>query len=150
MLVHEFIGNQETDRRVHVRAQAVFLRGLGLSAGGVARLLGVHEVTVKRWLARYRREGREGLEDRPRRGRPPKLNGELREQLYQIVMLDPRLCGFNQDRWTLRALRLYLKRRHGVEISEMHLSRVLRGSGIFVKSEKRPRVERGDGGAGRG
>ena len=146
MLVHEFIGNQETDRRVHVRAQAVFLRGLGLSAGGVARLLGVHEVTVKRWLARYRREGREGLEDRPRRGRPPKLNGELREQLYQIVMLDPRLCGFNQERWTLRALRLYLKRRHGVEISEMHLSRVLRGSGIFVKSEKRPRVERGDGG----
>jgi len=146
LLVHEFIGNQETDRRVHVRAQAVFLRGLGLSAGGVARLLGVHEVTVKRWLARYRREGREGLEDRPRRGRPPKLNGELREQLYQIVMLDPRLCGFNQERWTLRALRLYLKRRHGVEISEMHLSRVLRGSGIFVKSEKRPRVERGDGG----
>lgn len=134
---------------MRVRAQAVFLRGVGLSVAGIAGLLGIHEVTVKRWLARYRREGVEGLEDRPRRGRPPKFNGELREELMRVVALDPRVCGFNQERWTLRALRVYLKRR-GVEISEMHLSRVLRSSNIYVKNGKRPEVEGSNGGDRRG
>ena len=52
------------------RARIVLLAADGVPLEQLARRVGVDRNVVRRWVDRYRAEGRDGLCDRPRPGRP--------------------------------------------------------------------------------
>lgn len=52
------------------RAQIVLLAAQGLDNDEIARRLNTRREVVSKWRKRYFEEGLEGLEERPRRGRP--------------------------------------------------------------------------------
>jgi hypothetical protein len=57
--------------RLRIRALMVLLAAeRGLVAAQIAAVVREHEQTVRRWLVRYRAEGRAGLSDAPRPGPP--------------------------------------------------------------------------------
>jgi transposase len=60
------------------RARIVLGLAGGVSVRRVARELGVDEKTVARWRDRFVSRGLEGLEDRPRSGRPWLYGPEIR------------------------------------------------------------------------
>src|SRR5579885_1196062 len=62
------------DLRVRHRAQALLLVAQGQSVSAVAWLFTTMEHCVRTWRERFLAEGRAGLLDRPRRGRPPQLD----------------------------------------------------------------------------
>ncbi len=62
----------DADPRVRQRGQALLLVAEGHPVAAVARLLHVGPNRIRAWRARFLAEGRSGLTDRPRRGRPPK------------------------------------------------------------------------------
>lgn len=64
----------DPDPRVRRRAQAVVLVEEGQTLTSVARLFHTSAHRVHVWHTRFATEGRTGLVDRPRRGRPPKLD----------------------------------------------------------------------------
>ena len=49
----------------------------GMSITGAAKKLGMSQPWGSKWWARYRAEGFDGLEDRPRSGRPPKVARDM-------------------------------------------------------------------------
>src|SRR6185436_13707175 len=62
-------------RRVAQRGQAVLLMADGVTAGDVARALGIHPRTVEKWRVRFSQgEPARKLADAPRSGRPPSLS----------------------------------------------------------------------------
>ncbi len=54
-----------------VRAQMVLLAAQGLSNDEIARRLNTRREIVSMWRKRFFEQGLAGLEERPRRGRPP-------------------------------------------------------------------------------
>jgi len=59
---------------VRTRCQMILLSSNGYSVAEIAKLTLFEEDTVLYWFDRYEAEKLNGLEDRPRRGRPPKSN----------------------------------------------------------------------------
>lgn len=85
--------------------------------------------TVYTWLKRYRRYGIDGLEDRPRSGRPRKerfLVGIVQAQAGQ----SPPCFGYPFSRWTVRFLTRHLESRLGVKVSASTVRRALRAAGF--------------------
>jgi transposase len=52
------------------RARIVLLAADGISSAQIAKRVEMHESNVATWRRRFLAEGRDGLEDRPRPGRP--------------------------------------------------------------------------------
>jgi transposase len=132
--------------REYKRAQAVLYKARGMSLGQIAQLLGVHWSTAQRYLARYKKYGVASFKDRPRPGRKPKLSEEGRKKLLTVSLKSPRLFGFLKNNWSLGMLRLYLKKETGIDISEVHIWRLLNKHKIVYKRPKL--VAPGKGGRG--
>jgi transposase len=55
------------------RLEAINLFKSGMAQAGIARKLRVHDRTVRRWIATFRRKGRGGVKAKPVPGRPRKF-----------------------------------------------------------------------------
>jgi transposase len=80
------------------RAQAVVLAKQGRTAQDIADALGCSLKAVKNWVAQYNRGGIEALHERPRCGRPPRLDPDEHPRLKQRLDAPPRpedgVCAF--------------------------------------------------------
>jgi transposase len=72
-------------QRDAVRARIILACAQEGSAAAVARQVGVHPRTVERWRARFRRAGLQGLQDRPRPGRPATFGPVTRLELIALA-----------------------------------------------------------------
>lgn len=114
-----------------LRRRAVSAVSNGMRPTDVARAYGVSRVAVFGWLARYYRGGWEALEARTRGGRPRTLDGKALQWLYNtITMKDPRQLQFPFARWSLKVIKHLIKRKTGVDMSAMSVSRLLRNMGL--------------------
>ena len=68
-------------KRDSERAQIILLRASGMRQEEVAEKTGCSSPMVSKWTARFRREGLEGLKDKPGRGRKPQLAAEQIEKV---------------------------------------------------------------------
>jgi transposase len=77
-------------KRTWRRLQAVILAQQGWAAPTIARSLGCSLRSVKNWVAQYNRGGVEALHERPRAGRPRRLDPEHYPRLKQRLDAPPR------------------------------------------------------------
>ena len=135
-------------RRAKDSAQARRLLALaqvidGRSRGEAARAGGMDRQTLRDWVHRYNAEGIEGLCDRPRSGRPPRLSEAQLAELAGLVEAGPDLAVHRVVRWRCVDLQGEIKARFGVEISERHVGRLLKRL-KFTRLSVRPRHPRAD------
>jgi transposase len=68
----------KAEQRVVRRAQALLMMADGVPGTDIARLLGLHVVTVQKWRRRFDcKNPSDKLADAPRSGRPPSLSRTL-------------------------------------------------------------------------
>jgi putative transposase len=99
----------------------------GMSRAEAARLAGMDRQSLRDWVHRYNAEGIEGLRDRPRSGRPPRLDGGQQAALKALILKGPKLERDGCVAWRLRDLCRLVERRFGVAYSETGLLRLLHG-----------------------
>lgn len=88
----------DADGKVRIRALMVPLAAeRGMVAAEVAGIARHDEETVRRWFARYRAEGVNGLSEAPRAGAPPKATDEYRRLLLGTVRRRPRVPGLRMS-----------------------------------------------------
>jgi transposase len=126
----------DPDPRVRRRAHGVLLVEQGLALAQVARFFGTAPHRVRAWQDRFLAEGRAGLADRARGGRPPKLNEAAHAFLGEALDRGPQAYGFPVTVWTLCDLQTLLLRERGVQVSTATLYRVVHTLGY---SYGRPR-----------
>ena len=120
----------------------------GASRTAAAEAAGMDRQTLRDWVHRYNAEGVEGLRDRPRPGRPPRLSAAQMAELAGLVEAAPDPARHGVVRWRCVDLQAEIKRRFGVEISERHVGRLLKRLG-FSRLSVRPRHPKADAAAQR-
>jgi transposase len=111
--------------RLRRRLECIRLAGQGWPASLIAAHLGVDQATIRRTIHRLADGGLDGLADRPRCGRPPRLGSRDLDALEELLA---RAAGRNEI-WTLAQLAGWLARTRGTTISPGRLSALLRQRG---------------------
>lgn len=115
----------------------------GRPAAEVARLLEVHERTVRRWVKSYEAGGGDlGLAARPHPGRGPKLDAQQAAQVLAWVSKNPTDAefGFPTELWTGPRVAQLIERRLGVRMNANYLIKWLRDRGVTSQAvRRRPR-----------
>lgn len=111
----------------------------GVAPVEVARRLGIHRRSVRRWRAMGERRQ---LAARPAAGRPPKLTEAQREQLVGHLLAGPRACGYATELWTCPRVAEVIRRRFKVRYHISHLGRLLRSLGFSPQKPERQARER--------
>jgi len=87
--------------RIYKRALGLLELDRGKSFQTVAQTLGVHHNTVSIWSEHYQRDGLQFLQDKPRSGRPVRIDGEQRAKVTALACSE---APVGHARWSLRLL----------------------------------------------
>ena len=104
--------------RTRDRLEMVRLSDAGWTIPRIARHLGSHEQTVRKYVKAFLAEGFAALPDRPRPGRPPRVTEAHLLALEALIDAGGRT-------WTTRQLADWLEGEHGVRVHPDHLSVLL-------------------------
>jgi transposase len=83
-----------------IRVRIVLDAAHGYSNNAIARRQGVVVDTVRLWRGRYADHGLDGLKDRPRSGRPPRLTPLQRAEVKALACQLPAETGLPLSRWS--------------------------------------------------
>lgn len=103
------------------RLLAVRRVGEGWAQKDVATFLGVHPVTVKKWVARHRADEDNGLKAKPTPGRPPFLTDDQERKVLGWLNEPPTKHGFGTDLWTARRVAELIHKKFGVRFHPNYL-----------------------------
>src|SRR5262245_3418447 len=93
----------------------------GWAQKAVAEFLGVHPVTVSKWVARFRADGDRGLAAKPTPGRPRFLTPAQEAEALGWLRGKPTDHGFPTDLWTAGRVARRIAERFGVEFHPGYL-----------------------------
>src|SRR5262249_7622902 len=102
--------------RVFRRAQAVRAVVAGQHVSTVSLTFPLANSAVRQWVQRFAQQEPQGLLDRPRSGRPPKVTCELEQHLKRLVDQDPLQHGSMSSPWRCRTLATVLAQQPGVHL----------------------------------
>jgi transposase len=124
----------------HCRSLIVSRVIVGQPAASVARDFKVSPKTVLKWTARFRAQGRAGLDDRTSRPhhiarRHLQPGNELNDAVFALLHTPPKDSGFNRTTWRLADLHCALKTQ-GILTSRINLSMVIKRAGYQWKKAR--------------
>src|SRR5712692_620851 len=114
------------EARVFRRAQAVRDVVTGQRLQTVSDTLHFTYSALRKWVHRFAHQGVQGLADRPRPGRPPKVTCALAHHLDRLVDQDPLQHGSSHSQWSCQELATVLARQTGVQLSRESVRDVLK------------------------
>ena len=117
---------QTKEARVFRRAQAVREVVAGHHINTVSEAFHLANSALRKWVQRFAQHGPQGLVDRPRSGRPPKVTCELEQHLKRLVEQDPLEHGALHSQWSGRELATVLARKTGVQLGRESVRGVLK------------------------
>jgi transposase len=114
------------DARVFRRAQAVRNGVKGQRLQTVSDTLQFTYSALRKWVYRFAHQGTQGLVDRPRSGRPPKVTCAVERYLNHLVDQDPLEHGSIYSQWSCRELATVLARETGIPLGRESVRGVLK------------------------
>lgn len=129
------LARTDPDPRVRHRADGLLLVAGGMSLTQAAQGFGCARNSLRRWGQRFLAEGRNGLADQARRGRPTKLDAVARDLLDTALAASPLDYDYPVTIWTVADLTDLLARR-GWPVSPATVYRTLAALGYRYR---RPR-----------
>ncbi|MGH2614703.1 MAG: helix-turn-helix domain-containing protein [Thermomicrobiales bacterium] len=131
------------DPRVRHRADALLLLAHGRSVEEAAQALGCCTKRIRVWRRRFLAEGRPGLADRPRAGRPALLDGAATALLETALAGSPLDYGYPVTTWTVADLTDLLAQR-GWSVSRATVARALQRLGYRYRRPRHDLTHRQD------
>ena len=117
---------QTKEARVFRRAQAVREVVAGHYVTAVSATFHFTNSALRKWVQRFAQQGPQGLVDRPRSGRPPKVTCELEKYLNRLVDQDPLEHGSIYSQWSCRELATVLAHQTGVHLGRESVCCILK------------------------
>src|SRR5215207_4209765 len=133
----------DPDPRVRHRADALLVLAHGRRVEETARVLGCCPKRIRVWRRRFLAEGRTGLADRPRSGRPPQLDARARAELETALAASPLAYAYPVTTWTVADLADLLEQR-GWAVSRVTVSRTLAAMGYRYRRPRHDLTHRQD------
>jgi transposase len=127
-----------------LRRQAVARVLKGQTQAAVAEGLGIHPVTIAKWMARHRSAGQAGLAAKPAPGRPRYLTSHQEGQVKTWLSQKPTDHGFRTDLWSARRIVELVRRTFGVAFHPASMRRWLAARGYSPQRPARKARQRND------
>ena len=124
-----------------IRAQAVRDVVQGQRLQTVSDTLHFTYSALRKWVHRFAAQGSQGLVDRPRPGRPPKVTCELAHHLDRLVDQDPLQHGSLYSQWSCQELATVLARQAGGQVSRESVREALKKSHQLQPSHRTARSQ---------
>ncbi len=115
------------------RQRAWELHQQGWKQKDIAAALGVTQGAVSQWVKRGREGGPPALRRRTAPGASPRLTGEQRVQLVDVLANGAPAFGFIGEVWTTKRIAAIIKELFGVSYHPAHVSRLVRALGQSVQ-----------------
>jgi transposase len=131
------LSSQASDWRAGRRLRALELKERGWKQSEIAEALGVSEGAVSQWMKRAREEGAQALRHKPPPGAPSRLSDEQRARLPELLARGAQAHGFRGEVWTCERVAIVIRKEFGVSYHPAHVSRVVRGLGLFLQKPMR-------------
>ena len=93
----------------------------GRTQADVADFLGVHPVTVAKWMKAYRVGGEDAVAAKPVPGRPRFLTAEQEAEVRSWLLKKPTAFGFRTDLWTAARVAQLIGEKLGVTFHPSYL-----------------------------
>jgi transposase len=122
----ETVLKQTQEARVFRRAQAVREVVAGQHVNTVSATFHLANSALRKWVQRFAQQGPQGLLDRPRSGRPPKVTCALEQHLNRLIDQDPLEHGSLHFQWSCRELATVFARETGVHLGRESVRCVLK------------------------
>jgi transposase len=126
MTTLETVLKQSKEARVFRRAQAVREVIAGQHVTAVSATFHFTNSALRKWVQRFANEGAQGLQDRPRPGRPRKVTCALEMHLNRLVDQDPLAHGSIHSQWSCHELATVLAHHTGVQLGRESVRRLLK------------------------
>jgi len=134
----EILYKNEKDPKVKERLLMIIHTKEGRTTREVSKIVKKSYVMISHWINRFNREGPDGLKDRPRSGKPSKLEKEEFMELQEDIKKSPKELGYKQQFWTTRLLRMHILRKYTTSYTERHAQRLFHKFGYSL-IKPRPR-----------
>jgi transposase len=122
--LESLISRGKLPAKIFKRATGLLELDRGKTLVAVAETLGVSYVTVAAWRDGYQEQGIKCLEDAPRSGRPPEIDGKLRAKITALARSKP---PEGHARWSWRLLAdKVVELGYCKEISSTHIGNILK------------------------
>lgn len=113
------------------RCRLIWLIAGGYSIAQASRHVGVHYTTAHGWVKRFEAEGLDGLETRPRSGRPRVYDTAAEDLVVDIATSRPRDLGLGFTTWSLSKLTAHLHQLEELpDISHEMVRKILHRRGL--------------------
>jgi transposase len=122
--------------RLVERTRVVLAALDGERVSAIAARFSITDATVYLWLHRFNDGGLAGLQDKPRKGRPPTYTPEQVGVVVATALTDPQTLGLPFASWTLDRLAAYLAEQMGIAIKRSRIDELLIAEGLRWRKEE--------------
>ena len=119
-----------------LRLYAVYQIKLGRMAEELEELYNVSHKSICNWVHSYNRYGIEGLKDKPRSGRPSRLNDAQQKQLKATLRDKPEKFGYASGVWSGPLVIDYIQKTFGISYKKAQVYNLLRKLGFTFQRSK--------------
>lgn len=114
------------------RIKIMLLADAGLSQAKICSELNCAQETARFWIFMAKSGQTQSWKSIPI-GRPKIISDEHLERLRELVCHSPREYGYPFQKWTARWLNTHLRNEYDVQVSDRHISRLLKQIGFSTK-----------------
>ncbi len=110
---------------------AVFLISKGWSARKLEEIFEVSFKQITTWVHEVNERGIEGIEEKSKSGRTPKLTAEERESLKTVIMkTSPKAHGFDELIWKGEVVGMLIQQKFGVSYKKAQIYNIINALNI--------------------
>jgi transposase len=135
----ELLGLLRKDEKFQqaIRLYACYQISEGKRPEELSNLYQVSFKSICNWVHRLNAGGIEALKDKPRSGRPARLNPIALSELKKMIINSiPEKHGYNTGTWTGPILIDYIKKTYKVEYKKAQIYNLLKGMGLSYQKSK--------------
>jgi putative transposase len=118
---------------IGIRIAAYLLILSGWTSSQVAQLFGLTRCAVVKWVRKANQRGLGAVMDRPRSGRPARIDEKVIADLDRVLSESPKEAGISRGRWDGVVVVEYLSRAHGIRIHVRHAQRLIHKLGYSIR-----------------
>jgi transposase len=128
--------SRTAEARLVERAQIIIALLEGERISSIVARLSVSRDMVYFWIRRFNATGLEGLQDRPRSGRPPTYSSDEVAEVIAAALTKPQNLELPFASWTLDRLQVYLNEQKGIGIKRSRIDEILAAEGLRWRQQE--------------